>query len=150
MMAPPPRPPAMAPPLTPRRSSTFVLSRLPSSLMLLCFYCRCRFIANYTKISSFFAISSKFNTFVALQPECPNGGIGRRVGLKIQCPLKTCRFEPRSGHATEVSLVLGRLLLFPSLQLLGFLIDNVKHLVVGLGSIIISVKFNLFGKHRTK
>ena len=29
---------------------------------------------------------------------CPNGGIGRRVGLKIQCPLKTCRFEPGFGH----------------------------------------------------
>lgn len=36
---------------------------------------------------------------------CPNGGIGRRVGLKIQCPLKTCRFEPGFGHPTEVSLV---------------------------------------------
>ena len=30
---------------------------------------------------------------------CPDGGIGRRAGLKIQCPLKTCGFEPRSGHA---------------------------------------------------
>ena len=29
---------------------------------------------------------------------CPDGGIGRRAGLKIQCPLKTCGFEPRSGH----------------------------------------------------
>lgn len=37
--------------------------------------------------------------------KCPNGGIGRRVGLKIQCPLKTCRFEPGFGHPTEVSLV---------------------------------------------
>ena len=46
---------------------------------------------------------------------CPNGGIGRRVGLKIQCPLKTCRFEPGFGHPTEVSLVFfGRLLLFLS------------------------------------
>ena len=28
----------------------------------------------------------------------PSGGIGRRAGLKIQCPLKTCRFEPGPGH----------------------------------------------------
>ena len=32
---------------------------------------------------------------------CPDGGIGRRAGLKIQCPLKTCGFEPRSGHENE-------------------------------------------------
>ncbi len=25
---------------------------------------------------------------------CRRGGIGRRAGLKIQCPLKTCRFDP--------------------------------------------------------
>ncbi len=35
---------------------------------------------------------------VEVYKNCPNGGIGRRVGLKIQCPLKTCRFEPGFGH----------------------------------------------------
>ncbi len=34
---------------------------------------------------------------------CPDGGIGRRAGLKIQCPLKTCGFEPRSGHAKKTA-----------------------------------------------
>lgn len=34
---------------------------------------------------------------------CPNGGIGRREGLKILCPLKTCRFEPGFGHINGVS-----------------------------------------------
>ena len=28
---------------------------------------------------------------------CPDGGIGRRVGLKHQCR-KACRFEPGSGY----------------------------------------------------
>lgn len=32
---------------------------------------------------------------------CPNGGIGRREGLKILCPLKTCRFDPGSGHQAD-------------------------------------------------
>ena len=28
----------------------------------------------------------------------PDGGIGRRAGLKIQYPLKMCGFDSRSGH----------------------------------------------------
>ena len=28
----------------------------------------------------------------------PDGGIGRRAGLKIQFPLKKCGFDPHSGH----------------------------------------------------
>ena len=28
----------------------------------------------------------------------PGGGIGRRAGLKIQCPLKTCGFDSRPGY----------------------------------------------------
>ena len=34
--------------------------------------------------------------------------------------------------------------------MLGFLEDDVEHLVVGRGSIIFSVKFDFFGEHRTK
>ena len=29
---------------------------------------------------------------------CPDGGIGRRNGLKIRRPLKACGFDPLSGH----------------------------------------------------
>ena len=28
----------------------------------------------------------------------PDGGIGRRNGLKIRCPMRTCGFDPRSGY----------------------------------------------------
>ena len=28
----------------------------------------------------------------------PDGGIGRRNGLKIRCPKRTCGFDPRSGY----------------------------------------------------
>ena len=28
----------------------------------------------------------------------PDGGIGRRNGLKIRCPIRTCGFDPRSGY----------------------------------------------------
>jgi hypothetical protein len=28
----------------------------------------------------------------------PDGGIGRRTGLKIPRPQKACRFDPGSGH----------------------------------------------------
>ena len=28
----------------------------------------------------------------------PDGGIGRRNGLKIRCPTRTCGFDPRSGY----------------------------------------------------
>ena len=31
----------------------------------------------------------------------PGGGIGRRAGLKIQCPLKTCGFDSRPGYKTS-------------------------------------------------
>ena len=32
----------------------------------------------------------------------PDGGIGRRAGLKIQCPLKACRFDPGLGHQKQL------------------------------------------------
>ena len=31
----------------------------------------------------------------------PGGGIGRRAGLKIQCPLKTCGFDSRLGTGED-------------------------------------------------
>ena len=49
-------------------------------------------------------ISENAVNLQSVSPEtvpCPNGGIGRRAGLKIQCPLKTCRFEPGFGHENE-------------------------------------------------
>ncbi len=33
----------------------------------------------------------------------PDGGIGRRAGLKIQFPLKKCGFDPHSGHQKSYS-----------------------------------------------
>ena len=35
----------------------------------------------------------------------PNGGIGRRVGLKIQCLMRTCRFESGFGHHRTFGLL---------------------------------------------
>ncbi len=32
----------------------------------------------------------------------PDGGIGRRAGLKIQFPLKECGFDPHSGHQLRI------------------------------------------------
>ncbi len=32
----------------------------------------------------------------------PGGGIGRRAGLKIQCPLKTCGFDSRPGYKNSL------------------------------------------------
>ena len=37
----------------------------------------------------------------------PGGGIGRRAGLKIQCPLKTCGFDSRPGYKKSKDNPLG-------------------------------------------
>ena len=36
--------------------------------------------------------------FLPDHPQCPDGGTGRRAGLKIPFPLKECRFDSDSGH----------------------------------------------------
>ena len=33
---------------------------------------------------------------------CPGGGIGRRAGLKIQCPQQTCGFDSRPGYKLKI------------------------------------------------
>jgi hypothetical protein len=38
----------------------------------------------------------------------PDGGIGRRTGLKIPRPLKACRFDPDSGHQRLAQTVWSR------------------------------------------
>ena len=50
-----------------------------------------------------------------------------------------------SGKVSKLSSIF-----FISSQLIGFPKDKVKYLVVGIGSIIFSVKFYFFRKHRTK
>ena len=40
---------------------------------------------------------------------------GRRDGLKIHCPLKTCGFEPRPGHSRSFKLTLEASLVFRGL-----------------------------------
>lgn len=37
----------------------------------------------------------------------PDGGIGRRAGLKIRFPLKECRFDPDSGHHVNEEVFRG-------------------------------------------
>ena len=41
--------------------------------------------------------------YLTTGPEWRNG---RRDGLKIHCPLKTCRFDPGLGHTRSLKLVL--------------------------------------------
>ena len=41
---------------------------------------------------------------------CPGGGIGRRAGLKIQCPLKTCGFDSRPGYKKIERNPLGQMI----------------------------------------
>ncbi len=47
-------------------------------------------------------------TYFCTRVLCPGGGIGRRAGLKIQCPQQTCGFDSRPGYAKnqEVKLCL--------------------------------------------
>ncbi len=40
----------------------------------------------------------------------PGGGIGRRAGLKIQCPLKTCGFDSRPGYKKSKENPLGQMI----------------------------------------
>ena len=42
----------------------------------------------------------------------PGGGIGRRAGLKIQCPLKTCGFDSRPGYKLKIKELDENLTLF--------------------------------------
>ena len=49
------------------------------------------------KMRYFFKACGCEKYFVSLQAKSPNGGIGRRVGLKHQCR-KACRFDPGSGY----------------------------------------------------
>ncbi len=39
---------------------------------------------------------------------CRSGGTGRRAGLKIQCPLRTCGFEPHLRYIKEIYVCLKR------------------------------------------
>ena len=41
---------------------------------------------------------------------CPDGGIGRRVGLKHQCR-KACRFDPGSGYEFDSTVIAKPLLI---------------------------------------
>lgn len=46
----------------------------------------------------------------------PDGGIGRRNGLKIRRPLKACGFDPHSGHQRQVGTCLDNLVLVRGLR----------------------------------
>ena len=48
-----------------------------------------------------FANSMEIDIF-AVHPVLPEWRNGRRVGLKIQCPLKTCGFDSHLGHQTGI------------------------------------------------
>ena len=54
------------------------------------------------KILQFPEIPVNLQSVSHRNPSCPDGGIGRRAGLKIQCPLKTCGFDARSGHGKDL------------------------------------------------
>ena len=42
----------------------------------------------------------------------PGGGIGRRAGLKIQCPQQTCGFDSRPGYKLKIKELDENLTLF--------------------------------------
>ena len=65
------------------------------------------------KIRQKFDKSCFLNTFAV--PTSPDGGIGRRAGLKIQWPLKPCGFDSRLGHRRRAPAFQGN-----SLGLLAF------------------------------
>lgn len=48
-------------------------------------------------------VSKKHCTFASLLTKSPDGGIGRRAGLKHQCR-KASRFEPGSGYSPKLSI----------------------------------------------
>ena len=45
------------------------------------------------------------------------GGIGRRAGLKIQCPLRACRFDPGRRYHNELLMCLTLGVFFSSLSI---------------------------------
>ena len=56
----------------------------------------------------------------------PGGGIGRRAGLKIQCPQQTCGFDSRPGYKLKIKELDENLTLFfcnPWDRGMGFLED---------------------------
>ena len=63
------------------------------------------------KIRQKFDKSCFLNTFAV--PTSPDGGIGRRAGLKIQWPLKPCGFDSRLGHEKRERTALPFLFLSP-------------------------------------
>ena len=54
---------------------------------------------------NYFAISENYDTFALLKTihTSPDGGIGRRAGLKHQWS-NPCRFDPGSGYRSGVSV----------------------------------------------
>ena len=88
-----------------------------------------------------------------MQPQrSPDGGIGRRAGLKHQWG-NPCRFDPGSGYRIGESLKTFLDFIFISTQLFAFPKDKVKHFIVAICSIFfrknnyLSSKFVTFAEN---
>ena len=82
---------------------------------------------------------------------CPDGGIGRRAGLKHQCR-KASRFEPESGYFCYITIIAKALhtktlaiFLFPTCSIFApFQLDKSRFITVRHWSIpFISIRFGL-------
>ena len=86
-------------------------------------------------------------TYFCTRVLCPGGGIGRRAGLKIQCPQQTCGFDSRPGYAKnqEVKLCLTSFFcVFPFRELGDFLWDFGKSCQPTFGLSLTNQDFILF------